>query len=78
MRPRDNVPVLSWLLLRGRCRSCGAAIGARYPLIEAATGVVFAAAALVVGPSPILTVVLVGLAVLMAGAAALVLRGDRP
>ena len=32
--PRDNIPVLSWLLLRGRCRACGAAISARYPLVE--------------------------------------------
>jgi leader peptidase (prepilin peptidase)/N-methyltransferase len=37
VKPYDNVPVLSWLLLRGRCRSCAAPISARYPLIEAAT-----------------------------------------
>jgi len=34
----DNVPVLSWLLLRARCRTCGTAIAVRYPLVEAATG----------------------------------------
>ena len=34
----DNVPVLSWLALRGRCRSCRAPISARYPLVEAVTG----------------------------------------
>ena len=34
----DNIPVLSWLLLRGRCRSCGAAIAIRYPLVELLTG----------------------------------------
>lgn len=39
---RDNVPVVSWLLLRGRCRSCGEAISPRYPLVELLTGVVFA------------------------------------
>lgn len=39
----DNVPVLSWLLLRGRCRACGGAIGARTLLLEAATPAAFAA-----------------------------------
>jgi leader peptidase (prepilin peptidase) / N-methyltransferase len=34
VRRRDNVPVLGWLLLRGRCRDCAAAISARYPLVE--------------------------------------------
>jgi leader peptidase (prepilin peptidase) / N-methyltransferase len=37
VRPYDNVPVLSWLALRGRCRDCRAPISARYPLVEAAT-----------------------------------------
>lgn len=41
IRPRDNVPVLSWLLLRGRCRDCGTGISARYPAVELATAVVF-------------------------------------
>lgn len=38
IRPRDNVPVLSWLLLHGRCRTCSEPISARYPVIEALTG----------------------------------------
>lgn len=41
--PRDNVPVVSWVLLRGRCRTCGATISVLYPLVEVACAVVFAA-----------------------------------
>lgn len=41
----DNVPVLSYLLLLGRCRDCHGAISPRYPLVEAATGLLFLAAA---------------------------------
>jgi leader peptidase (prepilin peptidase)/N-methyltransferase len=43
----DNVPVFSWLLLRGKARCCGAPISARYPLTELAVGLLFAAAVLV-------------------------------
>lgn len=43
VRPYDNVPVLSWLLLRGRCRDCGAPIGVRYPLVEAGTALLWLA-----------------------------------
>ena len=41
----DNVPVLSWLILRGRCRKCGNPISAQYPLIELATAVIWGWAA---------------------------------
>ena len=43
IRNRHNVPVLGWLLLHGRCFDCQAPISKRYPLVEAATGVLFAA-----------------------------------
>lgn len=45
----DNVPVLSWLALRGRCRNCSARIPARYPVTEGVTGLLFCATALVLG-----------------------------
>src|SRR5262249_20236009 len=48
----DNVPLLSWVLLGGRCRSCTARIPARYPLIELAVGAAFAATALVLHDDP--------------------------
>ena len=43
VRAFDNVPVVSWILLRGRCRNCGAPISPRYPAVELITAVVFAA-----------------------------------
>ena len=45
----DNIPVLSWLLLRGRCRHCGERISARYPLTEIAMAVLFAATVVILG-----------------------------
>ncbi|MDX1382176.1 MAG: prepilin peptidase [Thermoanaerobaculia bacterium] len=51
IRARDNVPVLSWLLLRGRCRDCAAPISWRYPLVEATTGLLFLASYLRFGAS---------------------------
>lgn len=41
IRASDNIPVVSWLLLRRRCRSCGATISARYPLVELGTAAAF-------------------------------------
>jgi leader peptidase (prepilin peptidase)/N-methyltransferase len=45
IRAVENIPILSWLLLRGRCRGCAAPISIRYPLVEATTGALFAFAA---------------------------------
>ena len=42
IKPWHNVPVLGWLVLRGRCASCGEPISARYPIVEAITGALFA------------------------------------
>jgi leader peptidase (prepilin peptidase)/N-methyltransferase len=52
IRPWDNVPVLSYLLLRGRCRGCRAPISMRYPLVELANGAAYCALAVLMGPTP--------------------------
>ena len=49
IRWHDNLPVLSWFLLRGRCRDCGARIAARYPLVEAVVAVLFLAVGAIEG-----------------------------
>jgi leader peptidase (prepilin peptidase) / N-methyltransferase len=48
----DNIPVISWILLRGHCRSCDVRIPVRYPLIELAVGMAFAATAVVLHDDP--------------------------
>lgn len=63
---RDNVPLLSWLLLRGRCRTCGHPISIRYPIVEAATAVLFAGVAARFGAVPQLPAYLVLVAGLLA------------
>jgi leader peptidase (prepilin peptidase)/N-methyltransferase len=52
----ENIPVASWAVLRGRCRTCGSHISAVYPLVEAVTAVLFAGAYAVYGPTPLLAV----------------------
>jgi leader peptidase (prepilin peptidase)/N-methyltransferase len=49
IKPYDNIPVVSWLVLAGRCRTCKARISAMYPMVELATGLLFMACYLVFG-----------------------------
>ncbi len=51
IEPRDNIPVLSYLILRGKCRSCSLPISIKYPITEAITGILFTLAALQTGYS---------------------------
>lgn len=51
IRARDNVPVLSWAVLRGRCRDCAEPISVRYPLVELTTAALFAFVVLHFGPA---------------------------
>ena len=52
VRPRDNVPVISWLLLRRRCRDCDKPISPRYPAVEVGTAIAFGVVAANFGPVP--------------------------
>ena len=52
IRWRDNIPVLSWVLLRGACRDCGQPISGRYPLVEIASGGLWVLAGVLYGFSP--------------------------
>src|SRR5580698_4976589 len=49
IRPSDNVPVVSWLVLRAKCRQCGEPISIRYPAVELATGALFGLVAWALG-----------------------------
>ncbi len=62
----ENIPLVSYAALRGRCSSCGAAIGLRYPCVELLTGVLFAAAAWRIGAQPQLLPWCVAIALLVA------------
>jgi leader peptidase (prepilin peptidase) / N-methyltransferase len=52
LRWHENMPVVGWLVLRGRCSACKQGISARYPIVEAATGALFAACGLAFGAQP--------------------------
>jgi len=69
IRPRDNVPLISYVLLRGRCRNCKEPISARYPAVEATTGLLFGAAAYEFGLSLALLSALVLISALISLAA---------
>ena len=68
LAPWDNVPVLSYLWLRGRCRHCGVRISLRYPAVELTTGLLFGAMVLRHGAAPMTLVWLVFAAALLAAA----------
>ena len=51
LRPLENIPVLSWIVLGGRCSACRASISIRYPLVELLTGAAFALAVTEFGPT---------------------------
>jgi leader peptidase (prepilin peptidase)/N-methyltransferase len=63
---RDNLPILSWVVLRGRCRTCEMRISPRYPMVEALTGALFAALAARLGADWALPAFLVFAACLVA------------
>jgi leader peptidase (prepilin peptidase) / N-methyltransferase len=59
IRAVDNIPVISWIALKGRCRECDAPISPRYLVVEVITGMLFGAVAWVWGLDPLLPVLLV-------------------
>jgi leader peptidase (prepilin peptidase)/N-methyltransferase len=56
LRWYENVPVFSWAVLRGRCRTCGSGISTRYPIVELTTGALFLAGYYAFGLTPLLAV----------------------
>ena len=66
LRVAENIPVASWLTLRGRCSSCKAPIGVRYPLVEGGTAVLFALCAVVYGPTGQAALACIAVALLIA------------
>lgn len=69
IKPWQNIPVLSWLVLRGQCASCGMSISLRYPLVELATGVLSGLAAwqFGFGPEALTALILIWILIALAG-----------
>src|SRR5688572_26301452 len=65
IKPYDNIPIFSWLILGGKCRNCKAPISARYPAVELLTGLVFAVVAWRIGFNAFLPVALILAAVMI-------------
>ncbi|MEE3327739.1 MAG: prepilin peptidase [Myxococcota bacterium] len=68
VKPWDNLPVVSYVFLRGRCRSCQSSISLRYPAVELATGLLFGAVAWLFGPTWLSGVMMVFVAGLLVAA----------
>jgi leader peptidase (prepilin peptidase)/N-methyltransferase len=66
IRAWENIPVVSWMLLRGKCSNCGQRISVRYPLVELLTGLAFATVAWQLGPTPLMLAGLLFTALLIA------------
>jgi leader peptidase (prepilin peptidase)/N-methyltransferase len=65
LRAHENVPLLSWLMLKGRCSACGTRISLRYPLIEGGTALLFGGVAAVYGTSPFSVVACIAVSLLI-------------
>jgi leader peptidase (prepilin peptidase)/N-methyltransferase len=65
----DNIPVLSWLFLRGRCRKCGVGVSIQYPIVELITGALFVLVVWMTPPGPLLAtrLILVGILIVLFG-----------
>ncbi|GLI37071.1 A24 family peptidase [Geobacter hydrogenophilus] len=66
IRPWHNIPILGWLILRGKCRDCGASISPRYPFVELLNGLLTLALFLKFGPTPTFLVLFVFCSALVA------------
>ena len=62
IKPYDNIPVLSWVLLRGKCRRCAGEISVRYPMVELITGLAWTGLALFIDRIAVLVAACIGVA----------------